>query len=89
MSSAAAGQLSSVRLSGTPLFTSRVRARVGVDFRGGKTRWGNGDDFINVLAQGGLIILYGQQIVRAMFHHQLSGGLILRVERVQGHRASG
>ena len=46
-----------------------------------------GNAFINVLAQGGLVVLYGQQIMRSVLHDQLSGGLILRVERVQGHGA--
>src|SRR5512136_1219953 len=85
MSSPAVGRLSSVRLSGTPLFFSRVRARVGVDSRGGKTRRGYGDDLLNVLAQSGLVVLHGQQIVRSMLHDQLPGGLILSMERVQGY----
>ena len=39
-----------------------------------------------VLVQAGLIVLYGQQIMRSELHDQLSGGLILRVERVQSHQ---
>src|SRR5208283_5539386 len=88
MSSAATGRLSSVRLSGTPLFFSRVRARVGVGSRGGKTRWWNGNPFGDVFAEGGLVVLHGQQIMRSLLHNQLPGGLVLSVERVQGHRAS-
>jgi hypothetical protein len=42
---------------------------------------------INVLAQSGLVVLHGQQRVRSMLHDQLPGGLILGVERVQGHGA--
>ena len=87
ISSAAVGRLSSVRLSATPLLLSRVRARLGVDFRGGKTRRWNGHNFINVLAQGGLVVFDGQQIVRSVLQHQLPGGLILGVKGVQSHRA--
>lgn len=76
MSSAAVDRLSRVRLSGTPRFFSRVRARVRVEFRGGKTRWRDGHDALNILAQGGLVVLYGQQIMRSVLHNQLSGGLI-------------
>jgi hypothetical protein len=56
MSSPVAGPLSSVRLSGTPVIVSTVRARVRVDSRGGKTRRGYGDEVIHVLAQSGLVV---------------------------------
>src|SRR3974390_2403687 len=88
MSSAATGRLSSVRLSRTPLFFSVVRARAGVGSRGGKTRGWGGHGVGDVLKQGGLVILHGQQIVGAVLHDQLPGGLVLSVERVQRHGAS-
>ena len=66
-----------------------MRARVGVGTKGGKTRWRNGNELGNVLAESGLVVFDGQQIMRPPFQDQLPGGFILGVERVQGHRASG
>ena len=87
MSSAATERLRSVRLSGTPLFFSRVRAWVGVISRGGKTPRRLGNHFVDISPEGGLIVLHGQLIMRSVFHHQLSGRFILGVQRVQSHRA--
>lgn len=89
MSSAATGRLSSVRLSATPLFLPALRARLGVWGRGGTTRRGDGHFLCDVLAQGGLVVFHRQQIVRAVFEDQLPRGLILGVQRVQGHGAAG
>ena len=89
MSSAATGRLSKVRLSGTPFFFSTVRARVGVTGRGGKThRWGRNFLF-NVLAQGGLVVFDGEQIVGSVFQDQVAGGLVLSMEGVQSDVAPG
>jgi hypothetical protein len=66
-----------------------VRARVAVGFRGGKTRWGNGDQVGDVVAEGGLVLFDRQQIIGPVFEHQLAARLILGVERVQDHPAAG
>src|ERR1051326_2938741 len=88
MSSAATDRFWSVRLSSTPLFFSRVRARVGVGTRGGKSTRRGGNHFVDVLAQSGLIVLHGQLVMRSVFHDQLPRGLILGMERIHSHRAS-
>jgi hypothetical protein len=62
---------------------------MGVGARGGKTRWRNGNELGNVLAESGLVVFDGQQIMRSVFPDQLPGGFVLGVERVQGSPASG
>src|ERR1043166_7114731 len=88
-SSAGTGGLSRGGLWATPLFFFRVGGDRRVGFRGGKTRRWNGNFVSDVFAQGGLVILDGQQIVRSVLQHQLPGGFILSVKGVQGHRAPG
>lgn len=85
MFSGATAQVVIVRLSGHPLLVSTVRAWVGVDWRGGKTRWHNGDEFFNVLAQHRLVIFDAHHVVGAVLNNQIARGLVLGVERVQGH----
>jgi hypothetical protein len=41
------------------------------------------------LAEGGLVVFDGQQIMGSLLHDQLPGGFILGVERVQGDGAFG
>src|ERR1039457_5161488 len=83
--SGATGRVSMERLSWTPLFFSTVRARVSRGGRGGKTRWGNGNQFFDVLAQSGLFVFDGQQIIGPVLQHRVARGLILGMQRVQGH----
>ena len=76
MSSAATARLSRVRLSRDPLVGFH-RARLGWR-RGqrGKNPLGTGTLLLDVLAEGGLVVFDGQQIMRPVFHHQLAGGLV-------------
>ena len=50
---------------------------MGVGARGGKTRWRNGNELGNVLAESGLVVFDGQQIMRSVFPDQLPGGFVL------------
>jgi hypothetical protein len=56
---------------------------VGVGFQGGKIRLGGGEQFLNVLVHGGLVIFGRQQIVSPGFQHRRTGGIGLSVQGVQ------
>ena len=62
---------------------SRVRNWVGVGCQGGKIRLGGGEQFLDVLTHGGLVILGRQQVIGPCFQHQVAAGLGLGVQRVQ------
>ena len=64
------------------------RARTGVGSRGGKTRWRNGNQLFNVLAQCRLVVFNRQRVVGAVLENQTARRLILSVERIQDHQAA-
>ena len=66
-----------------------MRARVDVAARGGKTHRRGRNLFLNVLAQGGLVVFDREQIVGSVFQNQFPGGLVLGVQGVQRDGAPG
>ena len=57
---------------------------MGVGSQGGKTRLGGGEQFLDILVDGGLITLGRQQVVGAGFEHQVASRLGLGVQGIQG-----
>src|SRR5450755_2556584 len=71
------------RLTRRLLSYSRVRNWVGVGCQGGKIRLGGGEQLLDVLVNGGLVVFGGQQIVSPGLEHRRAGGLGLRVQGIE------
>jgi len=56
---------------------------VGVGTQGGKIRLGGGEEFFDVLVNGGLVIFGRQQIIGAGLQHQRASGLGLGMQSIQ------
>ncbi len=56
--------------------------------QGGKIRLGGGEQFFNVLVNGGLIILGRQQVVGTRFEHQVASRLGLGVQGIERDEAA-
>src|SRR5271157_4157569 len=83
-----AGWERSTRSSGWPLLNSRWPASVGLACRGGKIHRRGGNEFFDVLLDGGLIVFDRQQEISAMFQDGVPGGLVLGMESVQADFAA-
>src|ERR671925_971003 len=86
--SAVAARERSTRRSGWPLLNSRRPASVGVVCRGKKIHRQCGNKFFDGGAQGGLVVFDGEEIIGAVFEHQLARGLVLSVQGVEADFAS-
>ena len=61
---------------------------MGVGFQGGEIRLRGGKPFLDVLVDGGLIILGRQQVIAASFQHNVASRLGLSVQGIQRNEAA-